>query len=305
MILVDAHADSEIFKYNVPSQAESNIPTVLTPFRVVSSDNDKVFPLSAPQLEKAKQGGSSIVDHKEFLRNFDVFTEGNTFILFFWQVGQFRFMNWDNVFVAGGSVLAALLPLPGEHGKSKIPAIWCNNLISDNQTRRNYYHKLAYKNSDIDIFLYGLNEEQANEKLKEIFFSIQEALPCPPICFRYPIAWNSTQIFRSKHAVSIVSQFPYRHIQIVLRLYKSPAEILMVSVFWYRQQEKGFDVDVCGLGFDGQKVWMTPRAHYALTHQANTVDMERRSPTYEMRLAKYSQRGFAVQVPSLGMNCIP
>jgi hypothetical protein len=27
--------------------------------------------------------------------------------------------------------------------------------------------------------------------------------------------------------------------------------------------------------------------------------MERRSPTYEMRLAKYASRGFAVAVPSL------
>jgi hypothetical protein len=49
--------------------------------------------------------------------------------------------------------------------------------------------------------------------------------------------------FRSTHAITIISEFPYRHIQIVLRLYKSPAEILM-----------GFDVDACSVGYDGEKV---------------------------------------------------
>ena len=32
--------------------------------------------------------------------------------------------------------------------------------------------------------------------------------------------------------------------------------------------------------------------------------MERRSPSYEMRLAKYAERGFAVVVPSLERNKI-
>ena len=33
--------------------------------------------------------------------------------------------------------------------------------------------------------------------------------------------------------------------------------------------------------------------------QANTVDVTRRSPSYEVRLAKYSTRGFEVKVPTL------
>jgi hypothetical protein len=44
---------------------------------------------------------------------------------------------------------------------------------------------------------------------------------------------------------------------------------------------------------------MTPRCHRAMTHQYNVVDMTRRSPSYEMRLAKYGERGFAVLLPSL------
>jgi ankyrin repeat protein len=66
----------------------------------------------------------------------------------------------------------------------------------------------------------------------------------------------------------------------------------------------GFDVDACSVGYDGSNVWMTPRCHRAITHQYNVIDMSRRSPSYEMRLAKYSERGFSVLVPSLDRDRI-
>jgi len=64
----------------------------------------------------------------------------------------------------------------------------------------------------------------------------------------------------------------------------------------------GFDVDSCSVGFDGRNVWMTPRAHRALVCQYNTIDMTRRSPSYEMRLAKYAERGFEICFPGLDRN---
>ena len=36
-----------------------------------------------------------------------------------------------------------------------------------------------------------------------------------------------------------------------------------------------------------------------MMRQANTVDMTRRSPLYEVRLAKYALRGFEVYIPDL------
>lgn len=48
---------------------------------------------------------------------------------------------------------------------------------------------------------------------------------------------------RSLRTVTFVSEFPYRKIQIVLRLYKTLAEVL-----------HGFDVDACSIGFDGHTV---------------------------------------------------
>ena len=72
-------------------------------------------------------------------------------LLFFKQTG----LDWSNVFAAGGSVLACLQPVPASHN-------------ANNPSIRNYYHKEAYKNSDIDLFIYGIHEEEANKKMTHI-----------------------------------------------------------------------------------------------------------------------------------------
>ena len=61
----------------------------------------------------------------------------------------------------------------------------------------------------------------------------------------------------------------------------------------------GFDVDAPCVAYDGTRILANPRSIIALMRQANTVDMTRRSPSYEVRLAKYASRGFEVYVPDL------
>lgn len=77
---------------------------------------------------------------------------------------------------------------------------------------------------------YFIPQAQANARLVRLITDIRGSNPFPSI------------VVRSTHAVTIVSQYPYRHIQIVLRLYKSPAEVLM-----------GFDVDCCAVGYATQR----------------------------------------------------
>ena len=91
---------------------------------------------------------------------------------------------------------------------------------------------------------------------------------------------------RTDHAVTLVTSSLAPHVQIVLRIYSSPAEVLA-----------GFDVDSCCVGFDGERAWCAPRARRAICRGFNLVDPGRLSPTYEIRLAKYARRGFAVAVP--------
>ncbi|KCV72428.1 hypothetical protein H696_00014 [Fonticula alba] len=229
-----------------------------------------------------------------FHQNWNLFTEESL-----------RYVNWDNVVAAGGSVLACLAPLfdPesasgqlmaedadvgfGQVARAEVDKqndSSTSTLTGANPTppgeaitpkrQRYIYHHLLYRSSDIDLFIYGLDEEAGRAKLVELYEAISNAIP------------HAALVFRSKYAVSIVSQFPYRHIQIVLRRYASPAEVLM-----------GFDVDCSGVAFDGRQVYAVPRAHAALVFQRNTIDMSRRSPSYETRLSKYAARGFAVRAP--------
>ena len=69
---------------------------------------------------------------------------------------------------------------------------------------------------------------------------------------------------KTEHAVTFVQGYPKRHIQVVLRLYSSPAEVLL-----------GFDLDASCVGYDGSDVWLLPRAIRAINLRTNTVDLSR------------------------------
>lgn len=194
-----------------------------------------------------------IVSQEEFHENFEIFTEG---IL--------ECMDWDNLFLAGGSVLAML---------SKFP----QKLATDDLKRKFYQKK--YPKSDLDLYIYGLNDYDATKKVYQIYENIKKVLSCDCTCIR------------SGRAISIVSQFPYRHVQVIIRLHKNLAEVL-----------HSFDIDSCSVGFDGKKVWCTSRAHYAIINKRNYIDLSRRSLAYEYRLKKYNERGYGVAIPNFDKN---
>ncbi|CAM9801969.1 unnamed protein product, partial [Choristocarpus tenellus] len=100
-------------------------------------------------------------------------------------------------------------------------------------------------------------------------------------------------VVRTLRTITFVSEFPFRKIQLILRLYKTAAEVL-----------HGFDVDACSVGFDGHTVWATNRAARAICKQYNMVDLDYRSPSYETRLFKYGKRGYTSLLPFLEVDCI-
>ncbi|OZJ04813.1 hypothetical protein BZG36_02356 [Bifiguratus adelaidae] len=202
--------------------------------RCDATKSDEKHVLALPDSMRREHGEALCVDRQTFLSRFAVFTEGS--------LSTFTQDDWQNVLVAGGSVLACLLPVPASVA------------VNGRRAQRKFYHEESYVGSDIDLFIYGLNEEQAKLKMERLAEVIAEGIPWDTLCVR------------TKHAVTIVSQYPYRNLQIILRLYASPTEVLV-----------GFDVDACSFGFDGQRVWATPRAVAAVMTQTNSVDMSRRS----------------------------
>lgn len=66
-------------------------------------------------------------------------------------------------------------------------------------------HDEGFPGSDVDLFLYGMDAEQAKKKIVQIYDAVREAVPFNVLCFR------------SAHTVTLVSEYPFRHIQIILR----------------------------------------------------------------------------------------
>ncbi|KAM0702033.1 hypothetical protein Q7P35_010943 [Cladosporium inversicolor] len=208
--------------------------------------------------ERKPNGALAIADSMQhFKTNFNLFTESSLADL-----------NWDNVVVAGSAVVTSLLSVPEQYSHSK-------------RSLRRYYHEIVAPASDVDLFLYDLTEEQAVEKIKQIEKNVRDALLV------------ETTTIRTKNTITIVSQYPVRHVQIVLRIYKSITEILT-----------GFDVDCSCGAYDGKQVWTSPRAIASYMTQTNTIDLTRRSPSYENRLSKYRHRGFEVRFAELDRSRI-
>ncbi len=212
-------------------------------------------------LDKADRkptGSPAVVQSlNEFQTNFQLFSESSLVD-----------MDWSNVVVAGSAVVTSLLPVPKKYNRSK-------------RALREYYHQKLAPASDVDLFLYDLTEAQAVEKIKQIEQHIKDSI------------LTETTTVRTKNAITIASQYPTRHVQIVLRLYRSISEILT-----------GFDVDCSCAAYDGKQVYASPRALVAYMTQINTIDLTRRSPSYENRLAKYARRGFEVYWPLLDRSRI-
>lgn len=209
--------------------------------------------LSLKKADRKPDGSTAVVTSlKEFQSNFNLFSESSLSEL-----------DWSNVVAAGSSVTTALLPVPEEWSGSK------KNL-------REYYHDRLAPASDVDLFLYGLTEEEGLEKIKHIETAVKDSI------------LHEVTTIRTKNAITIASQYPTRHVQIVLRLYDSISQIIT-----------GFDVDCACVAYDGKEVYGSPRALAAFSTQTNTIDLTRRSPSYENRLSKYSHRGFEVHWPEL------
>jgi len=173
--------------------------------------------------------------------------------------GVFDSVDMSSCLVAGGSVLSCMM--------------------GDDVT---------LSKSDIDIFVYGMNMEEANLKVLSVIEKVCENRK--KIAHSMNEAEPTSIIARSPHAVTLLGCDTFRPIQFVLRLYRTPTEVLLC-----------FDVDSCCVGYDISKdsVLANHRAWRAIVSRVNRVDLSRRSPTYESRLIKYSKRGFGVYLDQL------
>ena len=161
------------------------------------------------------------------------------------------------------------------------------------------------RSTDVDLFVHGVDQEKAEGVIHNLFKYVPKSILLP----EYPHVMVSRAHFivtRTANAVTIIKDHSYststepniephtwkwyqakEEYQVILRLYRTPSEIL-----------HGFDVDCCSIGYDGENIWLTQRALFALARGYNTVNFGRLSPSYEYRLVKYGTRGVSIKVPN-------
>lgn len=170
-------------------------------------------------------------------------------------------LEWNNVLVAGGIALITLLHT--DKSKDDLPEV---------------------VDSDIDIYLYGLDAAQANTKVQEIYEVWKRNLPATD---------QRVLVVKNAKTITFLTNYPNRRIHIVLKLLLSPTQILL-----------NFDLDACAVGFDGSQVWMLPRCARAIETGFNVFTMDliwghyfgNRRASREARIIKYADRGFGMRI---------
>ncbi|KAF8314665.1 hypothetical protein DL93DRAFT_2227764 [Clavulina sp. PMI_390] len=150
-----------------------------------------------------------------------------------------------------------------------------------------------YIASDIDMYLYGLSPTEANHKVHHIFETWKQNLP--------PEARQSVFIVRNSRTITFFPPYPYKRLQIVLMAVRTPLDVLLT-----------YDLDVCAMGYDGQRLLMLPKAARALETGYNVLNMDwieghylgRRKPSMPERIFKYAGKGYGVRIPTSYLNGI-
>ncbi|KAF8319264.1 hypothetical protein DL93DRAFT_2164482 [Clavulina sp. PMI_390] len=225
---------------------------------------DVIFPKSevsegSRRIDRPTLSGQMLLDQKrlstlplqpsleKFVAAFDHLTDG-----------LLKNLNWDHIFVAGGMALSSVL---------------CTDLAKDAE---------KYKDSDIDMYIYGLDPVAANQKVDHIYQTWLANLPPA----------SEPHVLRNSRTITFIAKYPIKRIQIVLKLVANPKEVLL-----------NFDLDPCAIGFDGKDAWMLPRAARALEtgYSVFTMDVVHghylgdRRASQDYRILKYADKGFGLR----------
>ncbi len=174
--------------------------------------------------------------------------------------GILRGLDWTNLLLAGGMALTTLLHVDPK--RDTTPSV---------------------QDPDLDIYVYGLGPEDANRKAEKIHDTWVRNLPA---------STGERLVVKNAKTINLLTSYPNRRIQIVLKLLPTPTDILL-----------NFDLDACAIGFDGSNVLMLPRCARAIEtgYSVFTMDLvwghhlgDRRA-SQDSRVFKYADRGFGIR----------
>lgn len=132
--------------------------------------------------------------------------------------------------------------------------------------------------NDYDFYITAEDEEAVK---KEIEHMSEKILSFPH---------EESTVSRSKNALTfkMIKGFKETIIQVVLISAPTILEVI-----------KEFDLQSSQVFYDGDRVYTTPLGQFAHDYSLNILNLERRRPNYEVRLAKYFERGYNIYLPHL------
>jgi hypothetical protein len=220
-------------------------------------DNNKTILYSVKDKTRRETNNNLIVDLITFLKNFKTYS-----------CNQLEYIDMSNVFIAGESIYATITAIPEEYN-------------SNNVLKGKYYNDIKYAGSEIDMYIFGLKDDALTAKILELEKDIREYLPYENITIK------------SSKGSTIVSQYPYKNINIIHKYYESPDEIL-----------SRIDIDAHAIGFNGENVFMSHRCINAFKYGCSEVNITRINPKFEERLHKYGANGNEIVLPKIDYNRI-
>ena len=132
--------------------------------------------------------------------------------------------------------------------------------------------------NDFDLFIYGDNSEATqNEKINKIINILYDEY-----------LWLEVYQVKGVITINYIFNGKYVKVQIILRDYTSISEIL-----------HSFDLSCCAIAWDGNITYMTHFALWSISNKIIYINPQDRSKTYEFRLIKYFNKGFALLFPNL------
>lgn len=138
---------------------------------------------------------------------------------------------------------------------------------------------------DVDLFIVGVNPSNQKALWKVATLAARVA---HEEMKSQGATWGTTHIERGLITLTATKRSDRAKCQIILRAYPSVSSLL-----------HSFDIPSCMVAYDGKVAVTTSLGAYALSKRVNVVLPEYRSPSYEHRLAKYFNRGFALGLPGL------
>ncbi|MCJ1396457.1 hypothetical protein MMC18_009347 [Xylographa bjoerkii] len=207
--------------------------------------------------------------------------------------GILKGLDWSNIVVVGGMVLQTLMATDPSHDNDR-----------------------QVLDSDIDLYVYGLNVEEANAKIEHVYDiwtknlpDINQSTSAERVCGRQWRKYTGREdnllankiIVKNSRTINFMANYPTRRIQIVLKLHESPMHVF-----------KDTDIDVCAMCYNGKQILMTPRCARAIETGYSTFTMNLiwghqhsyKRPTYEQRIFKYADRGFGLRILPVYMKTL-